>query len=320
MRESYASHISRIQRRQPGVRVMRIAVASGKGGTGKTTVATHMAVLLARGGEQVTYADCDVEAPNGHLFLKPNALGETVVSRFVPRVNHAECLHCGECSGICRFNAIVSLPAKTLVYEDLCHSCGGCSLVCPSKAISEVPHPIGVIKEGAAGAVRFISGTLSVGEASCPPLIRAVKEKLPETGWTILDAPPGTACAFMETVRDCDYVILVTEPTPFGLHDLALALEVAKTMQLSCGVVVNRARPMMAETRDLCRSAGVPILAEIADDIEVARAYARGQLAVDAVPAIGRAFQQLLTHLARLQEPAAATAAVPGGATKETIA
>ena len=218
-------------------------MASGKGGTGKTTVATNLATTLARRGESVAYVDCDVEAPNGHLFLKPALTRETAVYRLVPRVDPARCLHCGACAEMCRFNAIICLADRTLVYDELCHSCGGCALVCPAGAITEEPHPVGVIKTGAAGAVQFVSGTLNVGEASSPPVIRAAKQAAPSADWTILDAPPGTACPMIETVRDCDYVLLVTEPTPFGLHDLRLALDVAQTLNRSCGVVVNRAQP-----------------------------------------------------------------------------
>ena len=276
---------------------MKLAVASGKGGTGKTTVATNLAVTLARHGQTVAYVDCDVEAPNGHLFLKPDVARENPVGRLVPQVDQERCLHCGDCARICRFNAIVCLPERTLVYDELCHSCGGCALVCPAQAITEAPHLMGVVKTGAAGKVQFVSGTLNVGEANSPPVIRAAKLAAPPVDWTILDAPPGTACPLIETVRGCDYVVLVTEPTPFGLHDLRLALEVAKVLKLRCGVVVNRAQPRMTETRELCESARVPILAEIPDAVDIARAYAQGQLAVEVVPGLQRTFDQLLKRL-----------------------
>jgi MinD superfamily P-loop ATPase len=173
---------------------MRLAVASGKGGTGKTIVATNLAGTLARHGQTVAYVDCDVEAPNGHLFLRPDITGETVVGRLVPRVNPDLCRHCGECARICRFNAIVSLPDRTLVYAELCHSCGGCALVCPAGAITEESHPMGVIKTGIAGKVQFVSGTLNVGEAASPPVIRAAKQAVPRRigrFWTPRPAPPA---------------------------------------------------------------------------------------------------------------------------------
>lgn len=284
---------------------MKLAVASGKGGTGKTTVATNLAVTLARHGQAVAYVDCDVEAPNGHLFLKPDVTGERPVNRRVPRVDPDRCQHCGACARICQFNAIVSLPDRTLVYDELCHSCGGCALVCPAGAITEMPHPVGVVQTGLAGKVQFVSGTLHVGEANGTPVIRAAKQAAPAADWTILDAPPGTACPMIETVRDCNYVVLVTEPTPFGVHDLRLALEVAKVLKLNCGVVVNRAQPDANETRELCESARVPILAEIPDDLAIARAYSEGQLVIEAVsalqPVFDRLWQELQTHLANLR-------------------
>ena len=272
---------------------VRIAIASGKGGTGKTTVAVNLAVTLARNGHAVAYVDCDVEAPNGHLFLRPVVDSETPVGRLVPRVDHDRCLLCGECARSCRFNAIVCLPGRVLVYDDLCHSCGGCVLACPRGAITEVSRPLGVVKTGAAGAVRFVSGTLGVGEATSPPVIRAAKAAAPAVEWTIFDAPPGTACPMIETVRDCDFVLLVTEPTPFGLHDLRLALEVTDELGLRRGVVVNRSGHGAGETRELCLRRGVPILAEIPDSPVVARAYARGELAVDSVPGFQRLFDLL---------------------------
>ncbi len=276
---------------------MKLAVASGKGGTGKTTVATNLAVTLARHGQTVVYVDCDVEAPNGHLFLKPTVARENPVGRLVPRVDQALCDHCGECARICRFNAIVCLADQTLVYQDLCHSCSGCALVCPTAAITELQHPMGVVKTGAAGPVQFVSGTLNVSEAISPPVIRAAKQAAPPAQWVILDAPPGTACPMIETVRDCDYVLLVTEPTPFGMHDLRLAVEVARTLNLGCGVVVNRAQPGATETREWCGQARVPILAEIPDSMVIAKAYSQGQLIVETVPELEQTFDHLRERL-----------------------
>lgn len=277
---------------------MKLAVASGKGGTGKTTVATNLAVTLARHGQSVVYADCDVEAPNGHLFLKPEISKETPVSRLVPKVDPERCIHCGACARICRFNAMLSLPDRTLVYGELCHSCGGCALVCPTDAITEFPHPIGMVRIGAAGPVQFVSGELNVGEANGTPLVRSVRQSAPAAAWTILDAPPGTACLMIETVRECDYALLVTEPTPFGLHDLRLALQVVRDLKLECGVVVNRATPPMIELKQLCDAAQVPVLAEIPDNMDIAKAYSEGRLAVDALPDLQPIFDRLRGRLA----------------------
>jgi MinD superfamily P-loop ATPase len=276
---------------------MKLAVASGKGGTGKTTVATSLAVTLARRVQAVAYVDCDVEAPNGHLFLKPDVTSEMPVYRLVPRVDQDRCLNCAACASLCCFNAIVSLPDRTLVHDELCHSCGGCALVCPAGAITEVQHPVGVVKTGAAKKIQFVSGILHVGVANGTPVIGAAKQAAPRADWTILDAPPGTACPMIETVRDCDYVLLVTEPTPFGLGDLRLALDVARELKLHCGVVINRAQPGADETRELCAQTRTPILAEIPDDMAIARAYSQGQLVIEAVPALQPTFDQLVERL-----------------------
>jgi MinD superfamily P-loop ATPase len=212
-------------------------------------------------------------------------------------VRQALCLHCAACAEICRFNAIVCLPEQTLVYEELCQSCGGCQLVCLIGAIVEKDHPMGKIQTGAAGPVQFVSGVLNVGEASGVPVVRAAKQAAPPADWTILDAPPGIACPMIETLRDCDYVLLVTEPTPFGRHDLRLALEVAKTLGRPCGVVINRAQPGADETRTLCAQAQVPILAEIPDAVAIAQAYSQGRLMVEAVPELQPIFDQLVERL-----------------------
>lgn len=289
---------------------MKLAIASGKGGTGKTTISTNLAVTIARSNRTVTYVDCDVEAPNGHLFLKPTWENESPVGRLIPQVDG--CLHCGACAEVCRFHALVCLADRTIVYPELCHSCGGCALICPAGAITEVLHPLGVVRTGTSGRIPVVSGALDVGAATSPPVIRAAKEAAPPAEWTIWDAPPGTACPMIETVKDCDYVVLVTEPTPFGLHDLRLAVSVVRTLNRPCGVVVNRALPAANETREWCGQAGVPILAEIPDSAEIAGAYSRGELVVDSVPGLQEIFDQLFLRL-QAERPAAAGGLAPAG-------
>jgi len=276
---------------------MRIAVASGKGGTGKTTVATSLAWVASLDGRTVAYVDCDVEAPNGHLFLKPQWLVRRPVTRPVPRVDESRCTHCGRCGDICRYSAIVPLGMAVLVYPELCHGCGGCTPACPAGAIAEVQREIGVLEMGWSGEVQFNRGVLNVGEAMSPPLIRRVRQAPRRMDLTVIDAPPGTSCPAVEAVRGADGVLLVTEPTPFGLNDLKLAVEMVRALGLPGAVVVNRADGGDRCTWEYCRQAGVPVVAEIPDDRRVAEAYSRGELAGEAVPEVGAILRGLLERL-----------------------
>jgi len=284
---------------------MRVAIASGKGGTGKTTVATNLAWLAARDGRRIAYLDCDVEEPNGHLFLAPHIESSQVASRLHPAVDESKCSHCGLCGEICRFSAIVCLGEKVLVYPEMCHACGGCMLVCRSGAIGEAMRETGKIEQGVAGEVRFVHGVLNVGEAMSTPLIRKVKATAPVADLVVIDAPPGTSCPAIEAVRGADYVVLVTEPTPFGLNDLKLAIEMMRALKLPFGVVVNRVGFGDQETQRYCGEQGVEILAEIPDDRRVAEAYSRGELASEAVPEFRARLQSLLLRLGGVsKEPA----------------
>lgn len=276
---------------------MQIAIASGKGGTGKTTVATCLAWVGAARGWPVAYLDCDVEEPNGHLFLKPQILCEEPIAKPIPVVDQGRCTRCGLCSQACRYGAIASVGQQTLIFTELCHACGGCSLVCPENAIREVPKPIGHLRTGVSGLVQFVDGVLNVGEAMSPPAIRAVKRAAPEAELTILDCPPGTSCSVVESVRGCDLLVLVTEPTPFGLHDLKLAVEMARALRLRFGVVVNRADVGDREVWDYCRRQRIAILAEIPDDRAVAEAYSRGEMAAECVPQVAERIGGLLVRI-----------------------
>jgi len=273
---------------------MKIAIASGKGGTGKTTLATSLARMAASDGRTVAYLDCDVEEPNGHLFLKPEIVREEPIHKLIPVVDPARCTHCGLCSQACRFGAIACVGEQTLIFSELCHSCGGCLLVCPEEAIREVAKPIGRLRIGMAGPLHFVEGVLNVGEAMSPPAIHAVKSAAPVAELTILDCPPGTSCPVIEGVRGCDLLLLVTEPTPFGLHDLKLAVEMARALRLKFGVVVNRADCGDREVWNYCRRQRIAILAEIPDDRAVAEAYSRGELAAEAVPHVAERIGGLL--------------------------
>ena len=276
---------------------MKIAIASGKGGTGKTTVATNLAFLASQDGRTVAYLDCDVEEPNGHIFLQPEIESERPIEKSVPEIDPARCTHCGRCAEVCRYGAIASLPKQTMVFAELCHSCGGCVLACPADAIRETPRAIGKLRVGRSGQVRFLEGLLNVGEAMSPPAIRAVKSAAPSADLTILDAPPGTSCPVIETLRGCDQVVLVTEPTPFGLYDLTLAVEMVRAMKVSFAVVINRADAGDGRVRDYCDQNRIPVLAEIPDDRAVAEAYSRGQLICQVVAAMRSRIAALLERL-----------------------
>ena len=276
---------------------MRIAVASGKGGTGKTTVATNLAKVAAARDRAVAYLDCDVEEPNGHLFLNPTIERRESIDKLLPAVDLGRCTFCGRCSEVCRYGAIACVNKQVLIFAELCHSCGGCLLACPADAMREVPKPIGELRLGMAGAIRFIEGRLNVGEAMSPPAIRAVKAASTKADLTILDCPPGTSCPVIESVRGSDLVLLVTEPTPFGLHDLKLAVEMVRALKLPLAIVLNRCDIGDDRVRQYCTSQRISILAEIADDRAVAEAYSRGQLACDAVPSFAGQIRSLLGQL-----------------------
>lgn len=276
---------------------MRIAIASGKGGTGKTTVATNLARLAAVEGCDVAYCDCDVEEPNGHLFLNPTITRQQPITKQLPVVDFARCTFCSRCSKVCRYGAIACVNKQVLIFAELCHSCGGCVLACAADAMRENSKSIGELRFGKSDGVRFVEGRLNVGEAMSPPAIRAVKTASPEADLTILDCPPGTSCPAIESVRDSNLVLLVTEPTPFGLNDLKLAVEMVRALKLPMAVVLNRCDIGDDQVRAYCTTQRIRILAEIADDRAVAEAYSRGQLACDAVPSFAGQIRSLLHQL-----------------------
>ncbi len=269
---------------------MIISIASGKGGTGKTTVSVNLARVF---DGNIVLADCDVEEPNAHLFLKTSGHEEKVVSLPVPQVDEALCDGCGLCSKICQFSAIVTFGTAPLIFPEMCHGCGGCTLVCPPKAISEQPRRIGVVEKSRAGYITLVTGRLDVGVALAPPLIREVKNTLSAKSDAILDAPPGTSCPVIAAVRDTDMVLLVTEPTPFGLNDLSLAVDMVRELGLPFGVIVNRMGSGDNRVQDFCQKENILILLEIPDDRRIAEAYSRGVLMVDALPE----YRTLFDHL-----------------------
>jgi MinD superfamily P-loop ATPase len=273
---------------------MIICVASGKGGTGKTTIAVNLAVVLE---EPVQLLDCDVEEPNAHLFLRPEMDVKFDFEVEVPEIDLNKCTFCGKCQEICQFNAIAILPETALTFPELCHSCGGCFLACPEAAIVAGKRVVGQVETGRRGQITFAHGRLRVGEAMAPPLIRRVKREASANGLTIIDAPPGTSCPVVTALWGADFVILVTEPTPFGLNDLELAVGATRELNLPVGLVINRADLGDRRVHDYAARENLPILLEIPFDRQAAEIYARGGMLVEELPRWRSLMQVLLTNL-----------------------
>ena len=269
---------------------MKIAVASGKGGTGKTTVAVNLALIA---GQPVQLLDCDVEEPNAHLFLKTTPSHQHVVTIPVPEIDATRCDGCGLCSRFCAFNALISFGTVPVFEPEMCHGCGGCMRICPQNAIHEIEKRIGVIDTSKGENITLIQGRLDIGAALAPPLIHAVKKEI-QNGLVIMDAPPGTSCPVIATLRETDFVILVTEPTPFGLNDLKLAVGVVREIGLPFGIIINRACENDDLVRPYCQTEKIRILAEIPDDRRIAESYAKGIPIIEALPEYKNLFVNLL--------------------------
>jgi MinD superfamily P-loop ATPase len=280
---------------------MIIAVASGKGGTGKTTVATSLALSLTADGRtdpgNPLFLDCDAEEPNAALFLKPALDHREEAGILIPEVDYEKCTFCGHCAEVCVWHAIAVVGEKVLIFPELCHGCGSCTLNCPEGAIHEVLNVMGTLESGWAGLIDFAQGTLDVGQAMAVPIIRQLKKKhlaATDDRVVILDASPGTSCPVVETMRDADFVLMVTEPTPFGLHDLRLAVQVARDeLALPVGVVINRDGIGDAGVEDYCASEGIPILMRIPLDRRIAEMTSEGHRLVEVLPQYKTAFQVL---------------------------
>lgn len=276
---------------------MIISIASGKGGTGKTTVATNLALSL---GEGVRLLDCDVEEPNAHLFLRPKINEIEEVATFIPIVDDELCSACRKCMDICRFRALTVIGEKVLVFPELCHSCGGCMEVCPENAITEGKRVLGATEAGNCGELAFGHGCLRVGEAMVPPLIKKVRSQENRNPTTIIDAPPGTSCPVIAAMKGADFILLVTEPTPFGLHDLKLAVEAVKLMDIPCGLVINRADMGDDQVKEYAEKEQLPVLMEIPFDRKIAEAYSRGEQIIKVMPEWAGKFRNLYNDIEQL--------------------
>ncbi len=273
---------------------MIISVASGKGGTGKTTIATNLAFSL---NQELQLFDCDVEEPNAHLFLNPKINKKESVIAAVPHIDLEKCTFCRKCMDICRYGAIAVLKKDVMIFENLCHSCGGCWEVCPENAVVEKDRSLGEIEHGVIDHISFIHGRLDIGQVMVPPIIKKVRTFTNSEGVTIIDAPPGTSCPAIAAMNGADFVLLVTEPTPFGLHDLTLAVETVKILGIPHGLVINRSGIGNNDVKRYAEKENLPILMEIPFDKKIARIYSNGQLIVNELTEYREKFQKLFKKI-----------------------
>jgi MinD superfamily P-loop ATPase len=276
---------------------MRLAVASGKGGTGKTLVATNLAWRLAARSDGVTYLDADVEAPNGHLFFQPTFTSTARHTVRIPTLGGVACSGCGQCAEACQFGAIVTGREGVTVYPDLCHSCGVCLRACPEQSLGERERETGTVRRGHVGPMGFVDGTLDLGEVRAVPLIQAVVGESPRSGLAVLDAPPGTSCSAVAAVGGADLVLLVCEPTPFGLHDLELSLQMCEALGVPTAAIINRSDLGDGRVRSYLADEGVPLVAEVPFDREIATACATGVLASTRLPGFASTMDGLADYL-----------------------
>jgi MinD superfamily P-loop ATPase len=279
---------------------MQIAIASGKGGTGKTTIATNLALSLSQAGLYVQYLDCDAEEPNGHIFLKPAIDVSEDVTVGVPEVDMDKCTGCGKCGQLCQYSAIICLKDKPMVFEQLCHSCGGCIAICPEGAIIEKQRKIGIAEFGKSNGMYFGHGKLDIGAIQTPALIRYVKQKAIKDGITIFDVPPGTSCPVIEAIKGSNFILLVTEPTPFGLNDLELAVGMVRELKLPFAVAINRSDIGDNAVAKYCQKENIEVMLEIPNDRKIAESYSKGVMIIEAMPDYKQKFLKLYEDIKRM--------------------
>ena len=276
---------------------MRIAIASGKGGTGKSTVSTNLAYSLSKIYKDVALLDCDVEEPNCHIFMKPNYTYSKLIYVPVPEIDEKKCISCGKCAEVCQYNALAFVKGKVIVFKELCHGCGSCKLTCPTQAISESGREVGIIESGFAQGFNFVHGKSRIGEAMSPPLIKAVKKygRKKDFNLQIIDCPPGTSCPVIAAIDGVDFVIMITEPTPFGLYDLKLAVDVVRKIGLPFGVVINRSCVNDHLIEDWAEAENINILTKIPDERKIAECYSKGELILKQLPEFKKYFEPLIS-------------------------
>jgi MinD superfamily P-loop ATPase len=285
--------------------MINIAIASGKGGTGKTTLSTNLAAFIAE-KNQVALVDLDVEEPNSGLFISGTLKQEQPQYKMIPQWVADNCTLCGICHKSCNYHAILQLGKSILIFPELCHSCYACSELCPTQSLPMQAKKMGVIKEFEDGNLHFIESRLEIGEEQAVPLIKKtkklVKENYSEARYVIFDAPPGTSCPMIEATKDADFVILITEPTPFGLHDVNLAVEVVQKLNKPFGIVINRFGIGDNKIFEYCHQKNIPILAKIPNTKEIAKLYSSGKLIYDKIPEVKKALEEILEKITKQQK------------------
>ena len=274
---------------------MNIAVLSGKGGAGKTMAAVNLAVTAGK----ATYIDCDVEEPNGRLFLKPDNVQEETVYRILPDFDAAKCTGCRECVNSCRFHALIYIKEKPQVFPEVCHSCGLCRMVCPEKAIAEVKKPVGTVQTGTCGETKVVTGVLNTGEGSGIPVLQAALHH--REGLTIIDCPPGSACSVMESVQGADYCILVAEPTAFGFHNFKMVWELVCLLKKPCGVIINKVESPYEPLEQFCAENHLPVLARIPYRAGTAELISKGKIVSREDPEMRKLFESVLEKIGGAQ-------------------